>query len=263
MENRITLLVLPPHTSHLLQPADVGVFGPLVVYHGQETDRLTCNGVRRISKAEWIQLYAIARQKAFTTKNILSAWRGAGLYPLNRQKVLRHLPVPSSRPTTPERPAIQLPRLSISPLSKETLQQANKEFKSKISQGLPLSSPTRQYAVGLAGMAENLATQVSILEKQNKAQMALLNGRKNQRSGKRIAIKGHFILSTKEVLEKVRKAEEETACKKATRNATGASQRGRKRKRPETPSEDEEEFSCNSTGDSDSDASSCIVVGSF
>ena len=112
-------------------------------------------------------------------------------------------------------------------------------------------------------MAENLATQVSILEKQNKAQMALLNGRKNQRSGKRMAIKGHFILSTKEVLEKVRNAEEETACKKATRNATGTSQRGRKRKRPETPSEDEEEFSCNSTGDSDSDASSCIVVGSF
>ncbi|KAH0538591.1 hypothetical protein FGG08_004841, partial [Glutinoglossum americanum] len=117
------------------------------------------------------------------------------------------------------------------------------------------------YAVGLAEMAENLAAQVSILEKQNKSQTALLNGRKAQRSGKRMAIKGHFILSTQEILEEVRKAEEETARKKAAKNATGASQRGRKRKRPKTPSEDEEESSCNSTSSSDSDSSCCIVVG--
>lgn len=107
-----------------------------------------------------------------------------------------------SKLATLERSKIQLPRLSISSLSKETLQQSNKEFKSKVSQRLPLSSPTRQYAVGLAGMAENLATQVSILEKQNKAQMAILNSRGTKRSGKRMAVKGHFLLSMKEVLEK-------------------------------------------------------------
>ncbi|KAH0560082.1 hypothetical protein GP486_003404, partial [Trichoglossum hirsutum] len=155
----------------------------------------------------------------------------------------------------------------ISPLNEEVLKQTNKRFKSKVSQGLPLSSPTRQYAVGLAGMAENLATQVGILEKQNKAQMAILNDRKTKRSGKRMAIKGHFLLSTKEVLEKVREAEEETARKKetkatkATENATEAPQRSRKRKRPETPPEDEEEFFCDSISNSDSDASDCIVVG--
>ena len=36
MRNNITLLVLPPHTSHLIQPADVGVFGPLAAFHGQK-----------------------------------------------------------------------------------------------------------------------------------------------------------------------------------------------------------------------------------
>lgn len=29
MENAIELLILPPHTSHILQPLDVGVFAPL------------------------------------------------------------------------------------------------------------------------------------------------------------------------------------------------------------------------------------------
>ena len=112
MRNNITLLVLPPHTSHLTQPADVGVFGPLAAFHGQETDRMTCNGVSRISKAEWAQIYSITRQKAFTSKNIDSAWRGAGLFPLNRKKVLRHLP---PAPLTPkpaksqEKPSLQLP----------------------------------------------------------------------------------------------------------------------------------------------------------
>ncbi|KAI9869311.1 MAG: hypothetical protein M1813_000100 [Trichoglossum hirsutum] len=75
-----------------------------------------------------------------------------------------------------------------------------------------------------------------------------------------MAIKGHLMLSTKEIIEKVRKAEEETASKK-TRSKTGSKaetlRRGQKRKRPETPSEDEEESSC----DSDSSSSDCIVVG--
>lgn len=88
MEHKITLLLLPPHSSHLTQPADVAVFGPLATYHGQETDRFTRNGVRRLTKAEWVQIYTKARVKALTQQNIFSAWRGAGLIPLNRQKVL-------------------------------------------------------------------------------------------------------------------------------------------------------------------------------
>ncbi|KAH0562055.1 hypothetical protein GP486_003239 [Trichoglossum hirsutum] len=55
-------------------------------------------------------------------------------------------------------------------------------------------------------------------------------------SSKRMAIKDHFLLSIKKVLEKVREAEEETACKKktkvtkATENVTEASQCSRKHK---------------------------------
>ncbi|KAI9854140.1 MAG: hypothetical protein M1813_001347 [Trichoglossum hirsutum] len=99
-------------------------------------------------------------------------------------------------------------------------------------------------------MAENLASQVSILEKKNRDQASILDKRRTKQSGKRMAIKGHFILSTKEILDKLIEAEEETACKKTTRNT---------RKRLETPSEDEES-SYDSDSDS-SDSSDYIVVG--
>jgi len=52
MKNRIEVLLLPAHTSYLLQPADIEVFEPLAIYYRQEIDRLIQNGVRHISKAE-------------------------------------------------------------------------------------------------------------------------------------------------------------------------------------------------------------------
>ena len=37
--NYVTLLTLPPHTSHRLQPLDVSFFGPLKAYDNQEIDK--------------------------------------------------------------------------------------------------------------------------------------------------------------------------------------------------------------------------------
>jgi len=37
-ENEIELLCLPPHTSHLIQPLDVGVFGPMKQAYRRECD---------------------------------------------------------------------------------------------------------------------------------------------------------------------------------------------------------------------------------
>jgi hypothetical protein len=173
MEHKITLLIIPPHSSHLLQPADVAVFGPLATYHGQETDRLTRNGIRRLAKAEWVQIYTKARPKALTKKNILSAWRGAGLVLLNRHKVLRHLP-PSSRPTTPSQVATLPLPIGSSPPDSPTLRQFNTTFKNKVL-NCPLSSPTRQYALNLTQATEHLAAQVSILRSANKEKEAILN----------------------------------------------------------------------------------------
>jgi hypothetical protein len=70
MENNIDLLILPPHCSHLLQPLDVGVFGPLKKYHAYETDRLLRAGINRFQRSEWVTLYQTIRLKALSVENI-------------------------------------------------------------------------------------------------------------------------------------------------------------------------------------------------
>ncbi|EGN98528.1 hypothetical protein SERLA73DRAFT_74730 [Serpula lacrymans var. lacrymans S7.3] len=61
VENNIQLLCIPPHTTHRLQPLDVGVFGPL--------------------QKAWE--YWEARKSAFTTNTVLQAWHKSGLCPFN------------------------------------------------------------------------------------------------------------------------------------------------------------------------------------
>ena len=38
LDNKINILLLPPHCSNLLQPLDVGVYGPLKRYYASEFD---------------------------------------------------------------------------------------------------------------------------------------------------------------------------------------------------------------------------------
>jgi hypothetical protein len=260
MEYNIVLLVLPPHTSHYTQPLDVAVFGPLATALGQETDRLTSiTSASRISKAEWVELYTKARQKAVTSQNIHSSWRGAGLFPLQRSKVLRH--IVSMRPTTPT-PTIPLDQcqqnpleaISSSPPDPLLLRQANATFNSQLVSGNLLDTPAQKYAKNLTSTSERLAAQVAILRKERKDQEEVLKKKQRRQSGKRAAVKGHFVLSTAEIREKVQAAELETARRKAGKRAT------KKRKRQETPSEDEEETAISSSDGEISDMSDCIAV---
>src|SRR5579862_8447381 len=144
MRYKITLLLLPPHSSHYTQPLDVAVFGPLSTFLGQAVDRFASLRVARISKAEWLELYVKAHQRAITVQNIASGWRGAGLIPLSRKKVLRHLPIPILRPVTLPRPEAILQAITSSPPDFTVLRAANIAFNASITSGNPLDTPVRK-----------------------------------------------------------------------------------------------------------------------
>lgn len=75
-ENNIILYRLPSHTSHKLQPCDVGVFGPLKAAYRDQVERFCQGGVNSVGKQHFTYLYSPAREKALTKKNILAGWRG-------------------------------------------------------------------------------------------------------------------------------------------------------------------------------------------
>ncbi|KAJ5100120.1 hypothetical protein N7532_007121 [Penicillium argentinense] len=94
--NRIILCRLPSHTSHKLQPCDVGVFSPLKTAYRGQVEQICRAGVSNIGKPHFTYLYDRARQEAFTPRNIRSAWSRSGLFPFDPSCILREFQV--SRP---------------------------------------------------------------------------------------------------------------------------------------------------------------------
>ena len=88
-ENQIILCRLPSHTTHKLQPCDVGVFGPLKTAYREQVERLYRGGAGTVDKRHFTYLYDRARQQAITKRNISSAWSKCGLFPFNPTRVLK------------------------------------------------------------------------------------------------------------------------------------------------------------------------------
>ncbi|KAF1927273.1 DDE-domain-containing protein [Didymella exigua CBS 183.55] len=84
---------MPPHSSHLLQPLDVGCFSPLKRAYSREIEALIRHHINHITKLEFLPAFKAAFDRAFTTANICSAFQGAGLVPLHPDVVLLKLDV--------------------------------------------------------------------------------------------------------------------------------------------------------------------------
>ncbi|KAL6158071.1 MFS-type transporter clz9 [Exserohilum turcicum] len=100
-ENNIYTLCMPPHSSHLLQPLDVGCFSPLKRAYSREVESLIRNHINHITKLEFLPAFKAAFDRSFTPANIRSAFQGAGLVPLQLDAVLSKLDIKLRTPTPP------------------------------------------------------------------------------------------------------------------------------------------------------------------
>ncbi|KAK8086811.1 transposase [Apiospora phragmitis] len=81
-QNNIYLLFLPPHSSHVLQPLDIGVFAAMKTYYRKEIGFLSLlTDSAPIGKLNFLICYSRARKKALSAQNIKGGWRGSGLWP--------------------------------------------------------------------------------------------------------------------------------------------------------------------------------------
>jgi hypothetical protein len=139
IRKHIDLILLPPHSSHLLQPLDVAIFGPLKWAISIQISHLLRSGIVRIQKAEWLERYIEARDQAITKGNILTGWCGAGLFPENMHRILQQIPDSKALPTTPVPLSVAANHTlyfpTSSPPDPATLQSTNQAFLAEISVG--------------------------------------------------------------------------------------------------------------------------------
>ncbi|CBF80652.1 hypothetical protein AN8487.2 [Aspergillus nidulans FGSC A4] len=102
-DNKILLATYPPHSTHSLQPLDVGIFSPLSHAYSSELEAYLhiSMGLSHITKQDFFRLFFPAWVKALSSKNIISSWRTVGIHPFNPEIVLaRFSREPQSRPST-------------------------------------------------------------------------------------------------------------------------------------------------------------------
>lgn len=123
--NNILLCRLPSHTSHKLQPCDVGVFAPLKTAYRDEVERLCRGSLDTISKEHFTSLYKPERERALTKRNITAGWAASGLFPFHPERVLRKIPkapaeltVPNEVRSCPQDEVLQTP---ITPVTTEVV----------------------------------------------------------------------------------------------------------------------------------------------
>ena len=103
--NDVHLLCLPAHTTHILQPLDVGVFKSFKSNFSKACSKyLAANPGRVITNDKLASLVAEAWPHSFTPLNIMSGFKKCGVFPINPGEVTDRQIAPSKafRHQTPE-----------------------------------------------------------------------------------------------------------------------------------------------------------------
>lgn len=84
-EKGIVLLSFRPHTTHIIQPLDVAVFGPFKSYLATaHHDWMLSNPAKVVTIRHLARMAKLANEQASTIKNIISSFKNTGLWPFNR-----------------------------------------------------------------------------------------------------------------------------------------------------------------------------------
>ncbi|KAF4634577.1 hypothetical protein G7Y89_g3524 [Cudoniella acicularis] len=233
-KNNITLCRLPSHTTHKLQPYDVGVFAPLKEAYRDEVDRLFRGGTNTIGKEHFTSVYSPTRERAFTKRNITSVWAACGLFLFNPDRVLRKTPKPPPLSTVSMVDDIEVgvcqqdevPQTPMTPITAEAIMSLYDLIKQDSYTLDETSIPRMQRHIQkLANAGQTSIAYCALLDERNSFLTSMNNEAKNRRSAKSVVLgKGKGKVMSYEDIEEAR-------AKRAEKDAMkGKGKRGRKRK---------------------------------
>ncbi|EIM89006.1 uncharacterized protein STEHIDRAFT_32342, partial [Stereum hirsutum FP-91666 SS1] len=82
-EHNILLFCLPPHTTHKLQPLDVGVFGGVQTSWLARCAKVLAESGEEMPRADIVKEYLDVRERCFDPETVRKAFRKCGIYPFN------------------------------------------------------------------------------------------------------------------------------------------------------------------------------------
>ena len=82
-EHNIITLCMPPYSSYILQPLDIGCFSLLKKVYGKQIEGLMRGGQTHITKEDFFPAFQVAFQESMTISNVQGGFRGTGIIPFD------------------------------------------------------------------------------------------------------------------------------------------------------------------------------------
>jgi hypothetical protein len=233
LENNIIMCRIPSHTSHKIQPCDVGPFAPLKAAYRDQVERLNRGGVDTVGKEHFTSLYKPAREKALSRRNIMAGWSATGLYPYNPKRVLDSLPKSTANSTATETYSLavsssqeEIPQTPVTPVSAEALTSLhNRITQDAYAHDAQSRQRLQKHVQKLASAAQISFAERALLQDQNRFLLKVNGEAKTRRSTRSVVLGRAKVMSFQEL--------EEARSKRAAKDRANAEKktRGRKGKR--------------------------------
>ncbi|KAF7914288.1 uncharacterized protein EAF01_000694 [Botrytis porri] len=199
-ENDIICLSLPPHSSYLTQPLDVGCFSNLKRSYGGQIDGFIKAHINHISKVEFFIAFKAAYKESIISQNMKSGFRGTGLIPFNPEAVLSKLDIRIRTPTPPsfdlDQWISQTPHNPTEALSQSIL------VKSRITRHQSSSpTPIFETVLALAKGTERLAHENTLLNAEIRTLRKANEALSKRRRAKKTQLRQGGVLTGQEALD--------------------------------------------------------------
>lgn len=208
LDNAIITLCMPPHSSHLLQPLDVGCFSSLKRAYGHQVEICMQLGRNHIDKLDFLEAFKPARAVAPSSSNIRNGFAAAGLVPYDLERVLSRLQLRLRTPTPPALEtaivARQTPKTSYNVTQLAQEYTTIKRLLKRRSKSPP--SPTEQALKRVVKGCQMAMHNAAFLASEIKDLRAMSGRQKRKRETPRSYIASGRILTAEEGQDRVRRA---------------------------------------------------------
>jgi Skp family chaperone for outer membrane proteins len=177
----IIILILPPHSTHRLQPLDLNCFLPLGTKYGVHLNEWFHKSFGQVSmtKRTFLPIFRLAWEESFTKDNIQGGFRKAGIWPFSPPIVLNTI---KRRPETPPDAEDESIKPPPTPMTSKSIRRAQKAYK---------ANPTKDNLSLILRSQERLAAQHEIDQHIQRGLFETIKTEKQRRQrGKRLNLVG-------------------------------------------------------------------------